>query len=243
MIYLVFRVAVVTATIAYPDPAREEQVRETGPRAHPVFDATVTAAAGGGWLALAIAHPSWARTSCPCRDEDVNRFDRPFRLSWNAGEPLAHVSAGLSLLLAYAGLAVTARDGRELRGDALLVTESAFLAGFMTQTVKTAASRPFPFMHGDDIQPERIEDGANYASLWSGHTTVPMAAATTAAWVFHRRHPHSPWRWVLWVAGPTLAVAAGLLQMAAGNHYPTDVVAGAAAGATVGLLNPWLHER
>ena len=43
--------------------------------------------------------------------------------------------------------------------------------------------------------------------------------------------------WV-WASGLTLATSTGVLRIAADEHYLTDVVAGAAAGARRGLPDP-----
>ena len=40
-----------------------------------------------------------------------------------------------------------------------------------------------------------------------------------------------------------LIATIGVLRTEAGEHFYTDVIAGAALGVLVGLLVPWLHER
>lgn len=100
--------------------------------------------------------------------------------------------------------------------------------------------RPYPYLYQPDHD-ALDSDGANYASFWSGHTAVPMAGALTFAWILQARHPKSRWRWVAWAVGPALAITGGVFQITANNHFTTDVIAGAVAGAGVGLINPWLH--
>jgi membrane-associated phospholipid phosphatase len=46
---------------------------------------------------------------------------------------------------------------------------------------------------------------------------------------------------VAWTVGPALAIGAGALQIAAGNHFPTDVATGALVGAAVGWTVVELH--
>lgn len=209
----------------------------------PWIDAAIAAGAGAGWLGLHLAGPGLVETTCPCTRHQVNRFDRfavEARLEW--GEPLADglLAAGLGL-----SLAAVALDGStdERLGDGLIVLQSAAIAGLLTAGLKAAVGRPYPYMYGPAPYPGQNGDGVNYASFPSGHTAVPMAAAVSAAWLFARRHPNSRWRWVLWAAGPALALAAGAAQIGASNHFPTDVLAGAAIGAGVGVLDPWLHGR
>ena len=60
---------------------------------------------------------------------------------------------------------------------------------------------------------------------------------------FWRRHPRGPARWI--VAGTYLALASATaaLRVAAGEHFPTDVIVGAAAGSAVGAAVPLLHDH
>lgn len=207
------------------------------------WEAAGAAAAGAGWLGLHLAGPSLVETDCPCTPDMVNRFDRfAIEQRLTHGERLADglLAAGLAGSLTLA--AVSAPEGEAI-GDGLLVLQSAAIAGLLTAGIKAAVGRPYPYMYGPAPYPEQNGDGVNYAAFPSGHTAVPMAAAVSAAWLFARRHPRSPWRWVVWTVGPALALAAGAAQVGAANHFPSDVIGGALLGAGVGLLDPWLHAR
>lgn len=215
---------------------------DPGARVRLMVDGAVTAGAGLGWLALWLSHGELARPSCPCEASEVNSLDRPaVDFDWRHGERAADAVAAVSLALSLGGLAAVAPDRRTFAEDALLVAQSMAVTGLLTQGAKAAVSRPYPYMYGDP-DPAQDRDAVNYASFWSGHTAVTMAGAVTFASIFHRRNPDSPWRWVVWVAAPALALGAGLFKISAGNHFPSDVATGAAVGAAVGYINPWLHE-
>ena len=157
------------------------------------------------------------------------------------GERAADVTAGVALVAPALVIAFTAPDADTGRSDLTLVLQSATVAGLLTQVAKTAVGRPYPYMYGPAPHEAQNDDGVNYASFWSGHTAVPMAAAVTFAWLVSHRHPRSGWRWVAWTVGPALALAAGAFQVTARNHFPSDVAAGALVGAGVGVANPWVH--
>jgi membrane-associated phospholipid phosphatase len=60
--------------------------------------------------------------------------------------------------------------------------------------------------------------------------------------VFERLYPDSHARGWVWGGCLTAAATTGYLRYAAGRHYPTDILVGAAMGAFVGYLVPTLHE-
>jgi membrane-associated phospholipid phosphatase len=59
---------------------------------------------------------------------------------------------------------------------------------------------------------------------------------------FARLNPDSGARGWVWGGCLTAAAATGVLRWVAGRHFPTDILAGAAVGATAGWLVPRLHE-
>ena len=204
---------------------------------HPWADASITLGVAGGWLLLDQLHPDLVATDCPCVRGDVSDVDRVA-----VDEHLADITAGVTLAAPLLLLAFTSPDEHAYLNDVTLVVESAAIAGLLTQLAKTATGRAYPYMHRPARYESQNDDGVNYASFWSGHTAVPMAAAVTYAWQLSARRPHSAWRWVAWTAGPALALAAGAFQVSASNHFPTDVAAGALVGAGVGVANPWLRS-
>ena len=56
------------------------------------------------------------------------------------------------------------------------------------------------------------------------------------------RHPEFEHRGWLWAGSLTAATAAASLRVAAGKHFPSDVLAGAAMGSLIGLGFAQLHR-
>lgn len=211
----------------------------------PWADVSVTAAASSAWWGLDRLHPALVEPSCPCDPSDTNPLDRLAveREGWRRGESAANVALTAALLTPLVVLAATGKDAREAAADITLVMESASVTGLLTQLAKTSVARPYPYLLGPAPYAGQNADGVNYASFWSGHTAVPMAASVTFARLYAHRHPDSAWRWVFWTVGPALALAGGALQISARNHYPTDVMAGALVGAAVGWAVPSLRAE
>ena len=128
--------------------------------------------------------------------------------------------------------------------DVFVIYESALLA-FAISTLATASvSRARPLVYGSKApESERIDPDAAL-SFASGHSTLAFALATSTFWTIHRRHgPSSAYSWVALACGSVLATAVASARVAAGEHFPSDVAAGAALGAATGTLVPALHGR
>lgn len=137
--------------------------------------------------------------------------------------------------------------------DGIMYAESVALAVGLTNITKLAIRRPRPSAYA---QQERLE--AEYPdpatrpditktdsalSFFSGHTAVPAAIGATATYLAFIRAPEGSYRPWLTLAGSTVVTGVtGYARVRAGAHFPTDVIAGALAGAGIGALVPYLHR-
>jgi membrane-associated phospholipid phosphatase len=140
-----------------------------------------------------------------------------------------------SALLAFGAFARrgNARDGRERERLTLLAHRAAFfllaiaVSGIGVQIVKHLIGRARPRLLAQmgtlSFHPFTSPDA--YASFPSGHTASAFAAATALSLMLPRYHR------VLFLC----ATAIGLSRIVVGQHYPSDVLAGAAFGFVVAL--------
>jgi membrane-associated phospholipid phosphatase len=215
-----------------------------GPAASPALrlDTTRAAVLGGGTLFLlgaqALTQGTAGQEACGwCQPPALDRRLRD-ALRWPDPASAARASDALQVLLpAASALALglwAGRDGgpRQVAEDLAVVGEAALLAAFTTQAVKLSVARLRPFAWAGGA----AGDGTAARSFWSGHTSFAFSVAGAATQVARLRHrPH--WRWL---AAATLAaaVATGWLRVAGDRHWTTDVLAGGAAGAAIGLTVP-----
>lgn len=201
----------------------------------------LTLGAGLGAAFLQTTGGPITPTTCPCDRDDLPTLDRGAVGAHRPGWELAADGAvALALVAPLALAALSGPDAEAGVADATRVVEAAALAALATQIAKVSVGRPYPYLYVEDAGSARHADGVNYGSFWSGHTAVPMAAATAGAALFFARHPRSPWRWVVAGVSPALALLAGGLQVGAGNHFVTDVAAGGLVGAAIGLGTVYL---
>jgi membrane-associated phospholipid phosphatase len=213
-----------------------------GPTFDPWIDGELTALSAGSAWALRLAAPTLIEPRCPCDRAEVSAVDRWMIGDGTSGdETAAHALAAVGLAAPLALAAALAPPEARLN-DAALVLEAVAVTALATQLAQIAVGRPYPYLYGPPQWPEQLDDGVNYASFWSGHTALPMAAATSFAALLQRRHPKSGWRWLAWTLGPAVALGAGALQVRAQNHFPSDVLVGGLVGGVVGWGVVALHD-
>jgi len=209
----------------------------------------------GGGLALfiggRIAKANVGGPACfPCDPDALNGLDRRTLGYKSDGARIASDLVRDSVLVLAVGgdlLDIAVVRGRlrlpEAAADMVVLTEVFLLNDGLTSVVKTAVRRPRPDAYRPDRDPGAGEDSRDAQSFYSGHTSFAFALGTAATVTYWRRHPRAPARWIVAGAYFALASATAALRVAAGQHFPTDVIAGAAAGTAVGATVPLLHDH
>lgn len=126
--------------------------------------------------------------------------------------------------------------------DLVVVAEAAVLSHATATTLNYAVRRPRPFAYGQSAPLDMRTQGNAGMSFFSGHTAGAFAAATALSATWFRRHPHSPFRFLVLGAGLATASVVGTTRILAGDHFPTDVIIGALVGGSFGILVPALHD-
>src|SRR5438093_4685476 len=137
------------------------------------------------------------------------------------------------------GVRRPARPARSpVHGNFAVFANTASWTAASTEWLKVLVRRKRPVLYTSDgagaaANPE------NQRSLPSGHASLAFAAATSYLVIARREHlPHRTRNTLLLYAG---AVGVATLRVAAGEHFPTDVLAGAALGSGIGWLVPTIH--
>jgi len=131
--------------------------------------------------------------------------------------------------------------------DAIMYSETAALTLALTNVVKMAVRRPRPIAYmeadahkGDDTWSNSSTDSA--LSFFSGHASMVGALSGTATYLAFARS-QSPLRpWLTLGLATSLTTFVSVERVRAGKHFPTDVIAGAFAGAGIGVVVPHLHR-
>lgn len=171
--------------------------------------------------------------------DSVNPFDR-----WAArpySKPL-HISGTVTEVLAMAApLALFATDRSEWGIWVVMYAESMLWANGLKEALKFSVKRNRPYMYFDGPPQDKIDDGDYLKSFPSGHTTMAFNGAVFLSYTFSKYFPESKWKIPVIAGSLSLAVATGVQRILSGNHFITDVLAGAAIGSLSGFLVPFLH--
>jgi hypothetical protein len=183
----------------------------------------------------------------PCIDEQLIGLDRHFaghserKGIDRASTVLVATATGLPFLLNISTSRQDLRPNQYWR-DAAVMGETLLMTTAITEVVKNTTSRPRPFMWGLPDTDSRYGRPSSYKSFFSEHAALAFAATMSYAKMHAGSHPNSNPA-LVYGLGIGLAATTGSLRVAAGEHYPTDVIMGALVGSAIGLfVTPALHR-
>ncbi len=125
----------------------------------------------------------------------------------------------------------------------LLYAETMLLTKGITILTKRLVKRPRPFVFNEHADlSDKLGLSARF-SFFSGHTSISAASCFFTASVFEDFFPDSKWKPYIWGVAMTVPALTGYLRVAAGKHYPSDVVTGYIVGGLIGFIIPKWHKR
>jgi membrane-associated phospholipid phosphatase len=185
-----------------------------------------------------------------CDPNDVNALDRTVIGNYSqTAVTISDIGAGTAwalphLLGAIDVLVTNPSDGWTGYGkDALVIIETLSVALATNNLLNFVVRRPRPLVYDENVADDHRLLGDSALSFPSGHTAGAFAMATAYSRLFMLRHPDSPMVIPMWIGTYALAGTTGVLRTTGGDHFWTDVIAGAVMGIGIGLLVPWMHEK
>jgi membrane-associated phospholipid phosphatase len=168
-------------------------------------------------------------------------FDRLYSSSYSSTLDNAATIALAGVALVPAAL-IPGRGGNELLTLGVMYAETLGLAYTLDESLKSLVTRYSPYAFGAPASAFSASGDIN-SSFPSLHTTLAFASALFAVTVFDELEPGSRWKPLVWASSLGLAATISVLRVASGDHFASDVVAGAALGAGLGYLVPLLHKK
>lgn len=203
------------------------------------WDAASVAAGGAiALIPLFAGLPQGAPPCAPCDPASLPGIDHAALHTFSRPAGTAsHV-----LLVAGGGFAALASaDGANaaaVRGNVVVFANALTWTEATTQWIKVLAHRSRPVLY-TAAAPAAASEVDNRRSFPSGHAATAFSLATAYLVMARREHlPHRARNAALLFGGAAVVAA---LRIAAGQHFPTDVVGGAAIGGGVGWLVARVH--
>jgi len=231
--------SLVMATFLLGAPGAAAQQR---PPAYRAGWGDVAAIAALGALAIApgaAGLPAGPPDCAPCDPARLGPIDRSVL---GASSAAATTVSDVMLLGVAVGAAVAVLapgPGEWRAGHAAVLAETVMAAYAVTGWMKVAVARERPVMYTSDAA-AAADDPDSQRSFPSGHTAAAFALATSYLVMTGRQgSPHRTRNALLLFGG---AAAVGVLRVAGGRHFPTDVLGGAVTGAAIGWVVPTLRR-
>ena len=199
---------------------------------------------GGGTLIGNGQDPLTPAEVAALTRQDVNAFDRGATSQWSTGAGSASDVMAYSLLLSPVALMVTRPGSSAPLTIGVMYAETILVGDGLVQLLKTTTGRTRPYAYNSDpaVPQEDKESLHAVRSFPSGHTAHAFMSVVFLNTVYGKLKPDSPLRPWLWAGSLVAAGTVGYLRYDAGNHFPTDILAGAAIGGLAGWMVPRLHE-
>jgi membrane-associated phospholipid phosphatase len=130
-----------------------------------------------------------------------------------------------------------------VHAEAMLISQGLTLLG------KRLLGRPRPYAYVPALSRPvgssyDVTQDRTFVSMPSGHASSAWAGAAMGLTEYMLNRPEAAWweRAAVGFAGGALAGATSALRVEAGQHFPSDVLAGAGIGVAVGVTLPLLHR-
>ena len=136
---------------------------------------------------------------------------------------------------------------KEIRKDAGKVAFMYFETMSVTGLLYTGSvyfhDKYRPYAYNPNVPMDERKRGGAKNSFYAGHVALVASSTFFMAKVYSDYHPNSGFNWVLYTiaAGATGTVA--WCRYDAGQHFPTDIMIGAAQGTLAGILIPHFHKN
>jgi len=114
-----------------------------------------------------------------------------------------------------------------------VLVQNTLLTANLTQTVKVLVGRE---------RPSRWNASDDFQSFFSGHSSLTASAAASSLWYAYTVPDAPKYTKVIGWSAAGLSLITGVLRVAAGKHYPSDVLIGWSIGTGIALLNAHIHR-
>lgn len=201
------------------------------------------AAAGVSLYLNAVKRPPGRWETLALRKSELNPFDRPAVGNRLAGARTASDVLAITAAVIPLGVCIPYLAYKEPMKALTIFTmyAEAMIINIGTNGIlKGLVERKRPFLYVSNFMKRAPRDRDSAESFYSQHTSVAFCSAVFLIKVLFDTG-EGWYNYVSLAGGLTLAGVTAYLRFAAGLHFPTDLIAGAAIGGLIGYIVPLIH--
>jgi len=204
-----------------------------------------------GGLATAISVYVLVDSNTPLSVQDIHMADRQSvnlfdRSATRQSAADSESFADYAMIAAFSGgIPLLFSENARQNGwvISVMAAETVLWAATLPQVTKIAFPRNRPFVYNPDFSAESKIQKRARESFFSRTTTMAFAGAVFSSSLFDMFYPASDYRYWVWGGSLALAGSAGYFKYRSGQHFPTDILMGAAVGSFIGWVIPRIHQN
>ncbi len=174
---------------------------------------------------------------------NVISFDRSAFSNWSPGFSKASDVLLIGLGVMPGALILSKKIRNDFFTLAVLYIETISFTSGAIYLSKGLVKRARPFVYNSDVPVSEKTDADARKSFFSGHAALAFANMVFFAQVFGNYYPESKWRKPVWSLSLLGAATVGYLRYESGQHFPSDLLAGALIGSLAGYFIPQIHKK
>ena len=175
--------------------------------------------------------------------ENINSFDRA--AADNYSENIAYLTDGMAVVSVISPIILFL--DKDIKSDFtkifIMGSENFLWSAFLPYYGKGLAQRTRPYAYNSSVPTDKKLDADAKKSFFSTHTCLAFSSAVFLSKVYSDYFPESEYTAYIWGGSLLFAGAVGYLRVAAGEHYLSDVITGAAVGSIIGYAIPVIHKK
>jgi membrane-associated phospholipid phosphatase len=176
---------------------------------------------------------------------DKNKIWKVDRFATNYWNTRSAITSDVLMITSMA-LPILLLANRNTRSEGgkitLMYAETLVLNAGITNLTKEIFKRKRPYNYNPNAPLSKKMESDATSSFFSGHTSFSSASTFFFAKVYADTNPNSKWKPAVWTGAAVIPLTTAILRVAAGKHFPTDVLVGYLVGAATGILVPHLHK-
>ncbi len=172
----------------------------------------------------------------------LGRYSKTAQTMSDVGSFIAVAPLAIGGYAWYSG----ASNGKEFATFSLMFVQSVLFQNGINLATRSLEVWPRPYIYSDTEEGKNAAESAKgeaYGSFFSGHASAAFTVAVFASEWYDQVFPNSANTGVVRALAFSLAGVESVLRVAAGKHYPTDILMGALVGTGVSYGILTLHKK